>query len=135
MHHLLHIHEDIRRFSATDNYWYAVFERAVKGYIKRASNSKGIEKTFAFPESKREVLKPYAESKENLGKMDTNLVRTIYLQYEKFLFIKSIKMIAKICEIHHLNIACIILCYRHYLFILLSILWWPSVAVLLALKS
>ena len=59
MHNLLHIHEDIKRFSATDNYWCAVFERAVKGYIKRASNCKGIEKTFAFAESRREFLKPY----------------------------------------------------------------------------
>lgn len=30
VHNLLHIHEDITRFSATDNYWCAVFERAVK---------------------------------------------------------------------------------------------------------
>jgi len=30
VHNLLHIHEDINRFSATDNYWCAVFERAVK---------------------------------------------------------------------------------------------------------
>lgn len=30
LHNLLHIHEDVIRFSATDNYWCAVFERAVK---------------------------------------------------------------------------------------------------------
>ena len=30
VHNLLHVHEDIFNFSATDNYWCAVFERAVK---------------------------------------------------------------------------------------------------------
>lgn len=31
IHYLLHIHEDIIRFSGPDNYWCAVFERAFKG--------------------------------------------------------------------------------------------------------
>ncbi|XP_031555294.1 uncharacterized protein LOC116292172 isoform X2 [Actinia tenebrosa] len=73
MHNLLHIHEDIIRFSGTDNYWCAVFERAVKGYIKRSSNCKGIEKTFAFAESRREFLKPYTEKKDEVGKIDNKL--------------------------------------------------------------
>ncbi|XP_048578361.1 uncharacterized protein LOC125560609 isoform X2 [Nematostella vectensis] len=60
VHNLLHIHEDIIRFSATDNYWCAVFERAVKGYTKTASNCRGVEKTFALAESRREFLKPYS---------------------------------------------------------------------------
>ncbi|CAH3173253.1 unnamed protein product [Porites lobata] len=38
VHNMLHIHEDIINFSATDNYWCAVFERAVKDYIKRSNN-------------------------------------------------------------------------------------------------
>ena len=47
VHNMLHIHEDILNFSATDNYWCAVFERAVKGYVKRSHNCKGVEGTFA----------------------------------------------------------------------------------------
>ena len=43
VHNLLHVHEDIMNFSATDNYWCAVFERAVKDYVKRSSNCKGVE--------------------------------------------------------------------------------------------
>ncbi|EDO34461.1 predicted protein [Nematostella vectensis] len=37
-----------------------VFERAVKGYTKTASNCRGVEKTFALAESRREFLKPYS---------------------------------------------------------------------------
>lgn len=46
MHNLTHINEDITAMSAPDNYWCAAFERAIKGYIKRLSNCKGIEATF-----------------------------------------------------------------------------------------
>jgi hypothetical protein len=45
-------------FSAPDNYWCAVFERAVKGYVKRSSNCKGIEATLAIAEAQWEFLKP-----------------------------------------------------------------------------
>ena len=34
LHNLLHILEDINRFSTPDNYWCFTFERAVKGYVE-----------------------------------------------------------------------------------------------------
>jgi len=74
VHNLLHVHEDIIRFSASDNCWCAVFERAVKGYIKRSSNCRGIEKTFAFTEARREFLKPYADNIEEHGKVNNQLL-------------------------------------------------------------
>ena len=40
LHNMIHIHEDIINFSATDNYWCAVFERAVKSYVKRTHMQK-----------------------------------------------------------------------------------------------
>lgn len=57
VHSMLHVHEDILNFSATDNYWCAVFERAVKDYVKRSHNFKGVEGTFASAEARREFLK------------------------------------------------------------------------------
>ena len=30
LHNMIHVHEDIMNFSATDNYWCAVIERALK---------------------------------------------------------------------------------------------------------
>jgi len=64
IHNLLHLHEDIVEFGASDNYWCAVFERAVKKYIKRSNNAKGIEYTFAMAEGRRELLKSM-ELKDN----------------------------------------------------------------------
>ena len=46
VHNLFHVHEDILNFSATVNYWCAVFERAVKDYVKRSNNYKGVEGTL-----------------------------------------------------------------------------------------
>lgn len=57
LHNLLHLPEDIERYSSPDNYWCYVFERAVKGYIERSSNSKNLEFTFARAECRREFLK------------------------------------------------------------------------------
>ena len=57
LHNLLHIPDDIRRFSTPDNYWCFTFERAVKSYVQRSSNSKNIENTFAQAECRREFLK------------------------------------------------------------------------------
>lgn len=71
LHNLTHIHEDIIAMSAPDNYWCAVFERAVKGYTKRSSNCKGIEATFATAEAQREFLKPLEEAKKDVGKVNT----------------------------------------------------------------
>ena len=57
MHNLLHLNEDIMRFSSPDNYWCFVFERAVHTYVVRSSNKKNLECTFAKAESRRELLK------------------------------------------------------------------------------
>lgn len=57
LHNLLHLPEDIERFSSPDNCWCYVFERAVKGYVARSSNAKNLENTFARAESRREFLK------------------------------------------------------------------------------
>ena len=56
-HNLLHIPEDIKRFSSTDNFWCFPFERAVKKYTSRSSNCKHIEVTYARAEARREFLK------------------------------------------------------------------------------
>lgn len=77
LHNLLHIHEDIINFSACDNYWCAVFERAVKHYVKKSHNCKGIERTFASSEARREFLKSLGgtEVATELGKHDVKQVR------------------------------------------------------------
>ena len=46
LHNLLHLPDDIERFSSPDNYWCYVFERAVKGYIERSSNFKNFKIYF-----------------------------------------------------------------------------------------
>ena len=57
LHNLIHLVEDIRRFSSPDNVWCYVYERAVHTYIERSSNMKNLELTFAKAQSRREVLK------------------------------------------------------------------------------
>ena len=57
LHNLIHLPEDIERFSAPDNVWCYVFERAVKGYVERSSNNKNLELTFAKAECRREFMK------------------------------------------------------------------------------
>lgn len=42
VHNLPHIHEDILNFSAPDNICCAVFERAVKEYVKKSHNGKAL---------------------------------------------------------------------------------------------
>lgn len=64
VHNVIHIHEDIN-FSATDNYWRALFERAVKRYVKRSHNCKGVERSFAKAEAHREFLKSLQEGDDN----------------------------------------------------------------------
>ena len=49
--------DDIQRFSAPDNYWCYIFERAVRSYVERSSNKKNLEMTFAKAESRKELLK------------------------------------------------------------------------------
>ena len=76
VHDMLHIHEDIINFSTTDNYWCAVFERAVKDYIKRSNNCKGVEATFAKAEARREFLKSLEEEDDSqLQESNTSQVR------------------------------------------------------------
>lgn len=77
LHNLIHIHEDIIHFAACDNYWCAVFERAVKHYVKKSHNCKGIERTFASSEARREFLKSLrgTEVVSDLGKHDVIQVR------------------------------------------------------------
>lgn len=74
LHNLLHIYEYIISFSACDNYWCAVFERAVKHYVKKSHNCKGIERTFASSEARREFLKSLCsmEVALSLGSMMLN---------------------------------------------------------------
>ena len=50
VHNLLHILEDVERFSSPDNYWCFSFERTVNKYIEQSSNKKNIEHTFARAE-------------------------------------------------------------------------------------
>ena len=92
VHNMTHVHEDIINFSATDNYWCAVFERAVKEYVKRSHNCKGVEVTFARAECRREFLKSLQEQEDDnhCGECDTTqvwcycqLLRNTY-KFEKF---------------------------------------------------
>ena len=77
VHNMTHVHEDILNFSATDNYWCAVFERAVKSYVKRSHNCKGVEVTFAKAEARREFLKSLQRQKvdDHDHTCDTSQVR------------------------------------------------------------
>ena len=57
LHNLIHVVEDVERFSSPDNFWCYVHERAVNKYVERTSNGKNIEHTFARAEALREFLK------------------------------------------------------------------------------
>lgn len=57
LHNLVHLLEDIDRFSSPDNFWCYSFERAVRKYIENSTNKKNIEQTFANAEARREFLK------------------------------------------------------------------------------
>lgn len=88
LHNLIHIHEDIINFAACDNYWCAVFERAVKHYVKKSHNCKGIERTFASSEARREFLKSLGgtEAVSDLGKHDVIQVRFQVLNIFTFIW-------------------------------------------------
>ena len=62
-HNLLHLVNDIKRFSSPDNFWHYMFERAVHKYVIRSSKNKNLELIFAQAEIRREVLK-YNASRE-----------------------------------------------------------------------
>lgn len=84
IHNMLHIHEDILNFSATDNYWCSVFERAVKDYVKRSHICKGIEGTFAKAEARREYLKSIQEQElDDYNKCDTDQVHCCLLNTKR----------------------------------------------------
>ena len=86
MHNLLHLHEDIINFSASDNEWCAVFERAVKEYVKKSHNGKNIEATFAHAESVREYLKSVEEKDQpSPGKHDILLVSSKFVTNSQYL--------------------------------------------------
>ena len=57
LHNLIHLIDDINRFSCPDNYWCYTFERAVHKYVERSSNHKHLELTFSKAKSRRELLK------------------------------------------------------------------------------
>ena len=80
-HNLTNIHEDVLNFGATDNFWRETFERAVKKYISMPTNKKGLEKTYAHSEERRELLNTKA-IKENasdaLGQIDLEKPNCFY---------------------------------------------------------
>ena len=55
-HNLIHVADDISRFSSPDNYWVFDLERAVKRYVNQSTNHRNIEKTYSDNEARREVL-------------------------------------------------------------------------------
>ena len=56
-HNLIHVEDDVFRFSLPDNYWCFAFERAVKKYVSIPNNGKNIECSFSKREQRREILK------------------------------------------------------------------------------
>ncbi|CAB4026572.1 Hypothetical predicted protein [Paramuricea clavata] len=52
VHNLIHVEEDVFRFSLPDNYWCFAFERAVKKYISIPNNHKNSECSFAKKEQR-----------------------------------------------------------------------------------
>ena len=85
MHNLLHLHEDIINFSASDNVC-AVFERAVKEYVKKFHNGKNIVATFAHAESVKEYLKSVEEKDQpNPGKPCILMVSSKFLTNSQYL--------------------------------------------------
>ena len=65
-HNLIHVEDDVLRFSLPDNYWCFAFERAVKKYISIPNNCKNIECSFAKREQRREFLKSLNVANESL---------------------------------------------------------------------
>ena len=84
LHSLVHVPEDITRFSSPDNFWCFQFERAVGRYVKQSSNNKGIEKTFARKESQREFIKSWSHQNKQLKIASSKTGR--YDQQKVFVF-------------------------------------------------
>ena len=80
VHNLLHLPEDIERFSSPDNYWCFVFERAVHTYVERSSNKKNLEATFAKAESRRELLKFFPQQNESSPVNTEHIQMGVYIR-------------------------------------------------------
>ena len=83
LHNLVHLPDDIIRFSSPDNFWCFVFERAVHTYIECSSNKKKLELTFAKAECRREFLKFFMP-----GENDSNTPLLSTLQKVNSMFLK-----------------------------------------------
>ena len=84
MPNLLHIHENILNFSAPDNFWCAVFKRALKEDMKKTHKGKGIETTFAHVEAIRKYLKSLEEQNNTSpGRYDDSLVSPTHIYIKK----------------------------------------------------
>lgn len=81
VHNLTHAHEDLRNFASSDNYWCAVFERAVKKYVGRSNNCKGIEMTFAKAECRRERLKCLEQANDPLPSEEQDVKIDVSIYY------------------------------------------------------
>lgn len=66
LHTLVHLLEDIARFSSLENFWCFEFERADGRYVNQSSSNKGIEKTFARKESQCEFIKAWSHEHRQL---------------------------------------------------------------------
>ena len=55
-HNLIHVADDISRFSSPDNYWVFDLERAVKRCVNQSTNHRNIEKTYSDSQTRREGL-------------------------------------------------------------------------------
>lgn len=95
MHNLVHIPDDIVRFSSPDNYWCYVFECAVHTYVERSSNKKNLECTFSKAECRREFKKFYFKD-ENLAISVTNTLEHVSLKHHLFNY-NLIYLIASSC--------------------------------------
>lgn len=72
LHNLLHLKDDITRFSSVDNYSCWTEERAVRWYILASNNHKNIEITFALSEARREFLKIRESNQQDVNPLDVH---------------------------------------------------------------
>lgn len=110
VHNLTHIHLSIINFSSPDNYWCAVYERAVKQYVKESHNCKGIEATFAQSESRWEFLKPLqAAYKGRDGKIDLRMVSAFIYTILGWRGISGIQICLNLLEMHFRLVSIVII--------------------------
>ena len=87
-HNLIHVADDISRFSSPDNYWVFDLERAVKRYVTQTTNHRNIEKTYSDNETRREVL-------QNLD-LVRNKNKTNDLTQEEFVSAMKLKKVSSL---------------------------------------